>query len=307
MMFVSWNLSRQSDWPAFQGAYLDQPLPGLTPVRFSSEILQTDHRIHSSPAFSPDLNEVYWSVLPRESKAKYKNEMILFSRKMGASWSSPKVAAFSGEYADGGPVFSRDGKKIFFYSQRPPDNKSRSVTSGEIWCVERQDGDWGKPRHIKLDFEGEQLFFSVSENGNIYFTSGHGPGGTGTGAVDIYCAKFWNGNYEKPERLPDVINSERFVESDPLISADEKALIFYSLEKPTNIGQYDLYISWKTESGPWEKPINLGASINSGYARFPRFSPDGKFLFFVSMRSGKPQIYWVDAKILEELRLRKER
>ena len=36
--------------------------PGRTPVLFSPEFIKTKHRIHSSPTFSPELNEVYWSV-----------------------------------------------------------------------------------------------------------------------------------------------------------------------------------------------------------------------------------------------------
>ena len=32
------------------------------------------------------------------------------------------------------------------------------------------------------------------------------------------------------------------------------------------------------------------------------FSPDGKYLFFTSTRSGNGDIYWVDAKIIDDMR-----
>ncbi len=41
--------------------------------------------------------------------------------------------------------------------------------------------------------------------------------------------------------------------------------------------------------------------INRGGARFVRFSPDGKYLFFASYRSGPEELYWVDAKVVDYL------
>jgi hypothetical protein len=90
----------------------------------------------------------------------------------------------------------------------------------------------------------------------------------------------------------------------------------------------DLYISFKTSGGAWTPARNMGKGING---RGPEFgtvlSPDGKFLFFtrqaaprVVKRADKPltyddyvkmhnkgssNIWWVDAKIIEELRPKK--
>jgi hypothetical protein len=273
-----------------------QKPPGKTPVRFSPNFLKIRHRIHSSPAFSPDKDEVYWSVFPRTSEIKHRKETILFSKKVKNTWSPPKVAPFSGEYTDGGPFFSKDGKKLFFYSRRPVIKNSNSKTDGEIWFVVREGENWGKPQHIELDFKGEKYFFSISNNNTIYFTSGHGFSGRGLGLIDLYRTKFINGTYAKPERLSNVINSKKFAESDPLISPDETVLIFYSLERPENIGQYDLYISYHVEKDGWTKPINLGPKINKKYSRFPRFSPDGKYIFFVRLDG----VYWLDSSFIKE-------
>ena len=55
--------------------------------------------------------------------------------------------------------------------------------------------------------------------------------------------------------------------------------------------------------GSWTKSINLGDKINSSMEEIcASVSGDGKYLFFHSMRNGNGDIYWVDAKILEELR-----
>lgn len=275
-----------------------QKYPGTIPNLFAPDYIRSEHRIHSSPTFSPNKNEVYWSVFPRSSDNKLKDETILFSHKTENRWSSPLVASFSGEFTDGGPFFSPDGRKLYFYSKRPLNNKTNEETKGEIWYVEKIGDNWKEPQHIELDFVGEKLFFSISNNNTIYFTSGHGYRGVGTGSVDIYYTRFINGFYAKPEKLPNNINSKQFVESDPLISPDENFIIFFSLERPENIGQYDLFISYSMKKNQWTQPINLGEDINKGYSRFPRFSPDGKYIFFVR----KDGVYWVDSSIIHNLK-----
>lgn len=296
------DLSGEADWPVLKGSYLGQKPPGITPEIFAKEFLTSKHRIHGAPAFSPDRKEVYWSVFPKTDEFSTRTQVILFSKFVNKKWTSPKLASFSGKYFDGGPFFSSDGKKLYFYSRRPLIEKTNKETSGEIWYVEKNGDTWSIPRHLAIDMKGDKLFFSLSKNNNIYFTSGHGPRGVGSGKVDIYVTKFIKNFYSKPEKLPDTINSRKYLESDVLVSPDEKYLIFYSLERPENLGQYDLYVSFKI-GNQWSKPVNLGKHINKGYSRFPRFSPDGKYLFFVRQNG----VYWVSTQIIEELRQKEEK
>ena len=73
--------------------------------------------------------------------------------------------------------------------------------------------------------------------------------------------------------------------------------------KPGGLGGDDFYISWKTASGEWGKPVHLGTEINSaGSDNRPYVTADGKYFFFTSDRRGNRDIYWVDAKILETFR-----
>jgi Tol biopolymer transport system component len=47
----------------------------------------------------------------------------------------------------------------------------------------------------------------------------------------------------------------------------------------------------------------MGAKINTGsHEPSVSISPDGKYIFFGSFRNGNGDIYWVDAKIVDELR-----
>ncbi|MGZ8541075.1 MAG: TPR end-of-group domain-containing protein, partial [Chitinophagaceae bacterium] len=80
-------------------------------------------------------------------------------------------------------------------------------------------------------------------------------------------------------------------------------------QRPEGIDGYlGLYISFRHEDGHWGMPVNMGPKINSGKGeRFARLSPDGKYLFFGSFRNSSADnrgadIFWIDAKVIDELR-----
>ena len=64
-----------------------------------------------------------------------------------------------------------------------------------------------------------------------------------------------------------------------------------------------IYIYRKSD-GSWIEPQNLGSEINKKYhERFPGVSPDGKYLFFTRPNGeNNGNIYWINAKIIEELK-----
>ena len=53
--------------------------------------------------------------------------------------------------------------------------------------------------------------------------------------------------------------------------------------------------------GEWVSTKRLGDAVNSGADEAcPRLSPDGKYLFFLSNRTGAFRIYWVSASMIFE-------
>ena len=65
-----------------------------------------------------------------------------------------------------------------------------------------------------------------------------------------------------------------------------------------------LYISFQNDDGSWTQPQNLGDLINtSGTDVWPHLSPDNKYLFFVSERTGDNGFnpYWVSTKFIDKL------
>ena len=72
-----------------------------------------------------------------------------------------------------------------------------------------------------------------------------------------------------------------------MIAPDESYMIVNSSGRPDDLGNSDLYISFKREDGSWTRLKNMGKIINSPETDYcPMLSPDG-------------DIYWVDAKIID--------
>jgi len=161
----------------------------------------------------------------------------------------------------------------------------------------------------------------MTNSGAIYFSSQR----EGSGTNNIYRSEFVGGKYAKAVKLGEAINTEHR-EFDPYISPDESMLIFTS-GRPEGLGSGDLYISFKDKDGNWMKAKNMGDKINTPGSEYcSMISPDGKYLFFTSAgrdprripdkpltyedfkkyhnssKNGLSDIYWVDAKIIEELK-----
>jgi hypothetical protein len=208
-------------------------------------------------------------------------------------WTTPEIAAFSGQYRDLAPAMAPDGSKLFFISNRPVDGGVKPGDAPrsdfDIWFVERDGAGWSLPRHLgpPVNSPAQEYGVSVAANGTLYFASNRAGG---KGAYDIYRSRWTGREYGEPENLGDAINTDG-PELLPAVSPDERLLVFAAYGRPDEIvgihreyNKGDLYVS-KSVDGIWSRARNAGPRINSGAGESaPAFSADGKWLFFVSER-----------------------
>ena len=280
--------------------YLGQKPPGMVAQLFAPGIVSTNSYEHSAPAFSPDGSVVLWTVVDTTFRSyllemKYEND----------AWSKPQRPPFADSTADDYyPSFSPEGKKLFFSSRRKAPPGYPKTDDIRIWEVERIQKGWGKPVPFDTTIsKGHEYAHSVTKYGTLYFSSRQS-GGTD---FDIMKSEKLNGSNTQSILLPYSVNSVDY-EDGPCIAPDESFLIFES-QRPEGIdGGLGLYISIRHEDGRWSMPVNMGPKINSGKGeRFARISPDGKYLFFGSFRNMSADnrgadIYWIEAKVIDELR-----
>jgi L-ascorbate metabolism protein UlaG (beta-lactamase superfamily) len=284
------SLPIEADFHNLTGDYFGQKPPGATPQLFARGIVSTLENEHSAPSFSPDGNEVFWwaNWWPDEGPS-----FGMTMRRENGKWSAPQAIPFG--YM---PVFSPDGRRIYYYARRPggaaPDEQPL-----DIWFAEKRDGSWGEPQCLnfveRFPEQKSGVFTpTVTRDGTLYFT-GHG---------GVYRAELINGEYAKPEFLPRSINMPGFGASWPIIAPDESYLLFSSNRAGGRDEYGDIYISRRQPDGSWTDPENLGEPVNTRtHEAFPGVSPDGKYLFFTRwMRGRKHDVYWVEAASVPALR-----
>src|SRR5262249_48969586 len=258
------------------------PTSAPAPMLFAPGVISTcDYDSH--PAFTPDGRTVYFLKITPD----FNFWTIVVSHLAGGRWSEPEVAPFSGQYADGDPFITADGKRFFFVSRRPrpneiPDDKPHDL---DVWVMDKlADGSWGAPVNPgpPVNSEASEYYPMAAADGSLYFGSRRKGG---KGGADIYRSRLALGKYQEPENLGDAINTE-FDEFEPYIAPDESFLIFMAGGGGAGaLGGEGFYFSDTTE-GKGGRGANSGRAINSSADEFsPKFSPDGKYFFWSSARS----------------------
>ncbi len=101
--------------------------------------------------------------------------------------------------------------------------------------------------------------------------------------------------------FPEAIEINNYHNSGPdvnvTMSTDGKVMIM-ALERSDGYGKSDLYVSFKTETGSWSTPKNLGRKVNSPFSEItPHLSEDMKTLYFSSKRGRKGSDIFVQIRL----------
>jgi len=265
----------------------------LWPDLFGAQLATDNDNRHSALTFSPDGTEVFYSVYVNGRHP----QKILFSKQHNGVWGEPSVAAFSGTYKDGGPLFSHDGERIYFYSKRPLPQSSVANEDYDIWYVQRAGDGWSGPIHVNdgVNSDHDESTYTITGNGDLYFNRR-----TADSKDFLYKTAQDGDSLKAPEIIKELTDQQAFFE--PVSIKGEDYFIF---TKNTQKGRFyytSLYVSFKSTDGSWTRPKEMGDTINSGEGRFPSLSPDSRVLYFLSYRTGISQFYSVDARIIDYLR-----
>jgi WD40 repeat protein len=269
--------------------------PGLTPEVFAPDIVSdSTWAEHCQVAVSPKGDEIYWSAWTGAYKTEdgSKNtEQIFYSRFESGMWTKPKLAEFTKENPyglNGGPVFSLDGNKLYFYQVKSPWVSSDMNT----YYVEKIDGKWSdKPIDIGQPYNSKNQDYSpIFTKKGIAYKNLHG---------EINKFTYENNNFTLKDTI--IIHKDFRPVWNFYMSPKEDYVIFAAMHEG-GYGDVDLYISFKTNDSKWGTPINMGAEINTELReRFPTVSPDGKFLFFMRHTPGQ-DFFWVSTEIFKKLK-----
>ena len=262
------------------GPYLGQNPPGSTPEIFAPGIVNTEDFEEKEGMFAGDMNAFYFVRGDKDGPAR---QFIALEYKNN-KWQESVVIEGETE-----PSFSPDGRTLCFQKK----------------CMERTSTGWSALTDLGSPFTDIPIMrLSVSASGTYYFDS-FSP----ELDVPVRYSRLVDGKYEQPKFLGEQFGVGTY-NAHPFVAPDESYIIWDS-RREGGYGTSDLYISFRTVEGAWGPAINLGDKINTSDAEnYPTVSPDGKFLFFDRRIGTGPDrtvaIYWVDAKIIEDLRPKNE-
>jgi Tol biopolymer transport system component len=291
-------------------------LPAIVLVSFSNSIAQVKLPAFNTPpeklaivgdgtistpmnerdfALSPDGSEIFYTV----STPKSTYQTIVYSKKQSSGdWSSPEVASFAGEYTDLEPLFSSDGKTLYFASNRPL--TGTEPKDFDIWKITRVGNGWSSPENLgqTINTEGDEFYPAIGKSGNLYWTATYKGG---PGREDIWMSEWKNNQYQKAIALDTAVNS-KFYEFNAYVDPNEQFILFTSYGRKDDTGGGDLYMAVKDASGKWKPARNL-KELNSKQLDYcPFVSPDGKALFFTSDRHQLPTTFHGEKATVKKLK-----
>ena len=318
------NHSENSKFTNLSGDYLGQLEPQEVPQLFAPNLISTAN-YEGTPAFSSDGKDLYYTF--GDPSQTYMS--IVFMKQVHGKWTKPETCSFSGRtsFNDKNPFISPDNRRLYFASNRPINDTSDVNDNYDIWYVERSESDWTNPVRLDtiINTTDDEDCPSVSNSETLYYSANYK---SGIGSYDIYYSKFVNNKYSKPVLLDTIINST-LRENYATISPDEDFLLYSSNKYKKGEFGHKLYVSFfNKEDANWTIPAIFDLNIQSdNWDYAPRLSHDNKYIFFSSYRSdwmkpfnsrkpsyeelmwltknpvnGGSDIYWVDAKIIEELK-----
>jgi Tol biopolymer transport system component len=248
-----------------------------------------------TPAISKDGLSLYFTCLSCPGGYGGNDIWVAERATIDEPWSAPQHLGpeINTTANDGSPALSKDGRSLFFDSDRP-----EGSGGFDLYVAQRRhkhdNGDWqgavnlGPGINTTANEQGAEYLAGVKEDdesatATLYFGSNRVGG---PGLSDIYMiALHPDGTFGAP-MLAEGLNSS-FRDSGPAIRRDGLEIFFVS-ERPGGVSAVDIWVSTRASiSDPWSTPVNLGEPINgTGNDAGPALSFDGKSLYFHSSRPG---------------------
>lgn len=270
------------------GKFMGQKKPGNQLELFAPGIVSRLKGGHSNITFSPDGKMAFWTEWILKDVGYSPGCIVWFSKMTDYEWTLPEKFLSMGDT----PVFSVDGKKVYLMATF---STLQASEKNGIWYYEIKKDTIIGPNYLDFDVNRSGLYwqYSFDKNENLYFSNDEG---------GLFRSIRKDDKYSDTENLAEIFHPD-YKGGSPYVSPEGDYIIFNSMELPGSYGSHDLYIGYKKTDGTWSKPINMGPTINSSaLENLAMVSTDGEYLFLRTERNGVSGIYWVSAKIIEDLR-----
>lgn len=267
--------AQQIDYNKLTGKYFGQNPPGTTPEIFAKDIVSLNE--------STELRCLIWDdgirILLNRSNAGF-----LESELKDGRWLPFTKTSIFGNHDHMQENISPNGKKIVFNKFiRNPD--VRGGMEVQIWKVEKNGANWETPYYTGIN----GMYPYCDKYDNLYYTTAK------DGHNCIGISYYQNNNYSKIAVVPAALCTTKYF-THPCADPDGNWIIFNTEGNNYTENGSRMFISFKKTDGEWTEAVSMGTYLKG--AMLINVSTDGKYLFYAA----KGDIYWVSAKIIEELK-----
>ena len=186
-----------------------------------------------SVTFNPDGKTMVFAKGNSGKRKGTADVNLYLTRNRNGNWTEPRMLNINNPgYWDSSPAFSRDGRTLYFASNRPGGYGGTDIYSARI----NSRGRFYKVKNLgpEINTPGNDMFPYISDDGHMYFSS---DGHLGFGALDIFVARRVNGK-TTIENLGSPINSAADDFGMYLFKADRG---FFTSNRSGGKGDDDIY------------------------------------------------------------------
>lgn len=186
--------------------------------------------------------------------------------------------------------FSADLKTMYFNrtSEKRIKVGDQKIAMVKIYKAEFKEGKWSNVTMLPFssDTYSVEHPFLTKDGKKLYFASDM-PGSLGS--FDLYVVDVnEDGTYSAPRNLGETINTNQR-EQFPFLTAD--GTLYFASDGHQGNGNLDIFMSQKISDTEFDKPLNLGSTINSEMDDFNFILDENDKGYFASNRTGDDNLY----------------
>lgn len=260
-------------------------------INLASEI-NTEYSEYGATVYNKEL--IFASTMPGKGRSYgnlgWNNQGFsqLYASSINAEHQTehPKLfsKALNTKLSEATPVFTKDGKTVYFTRNNHLDGKTGKSSDKSIllklYRATLIDGKWTNVTELPFnsnEYSVGHPALSADER-TLYFVSDM-PGSLGD--ADIWKVEIKTNGFGEPENLGTPVNTEA-KEMFPFVVGDE---LYYASNGHPGLGGLDIFVTRIEENRRYRKPINVGKPINSSMDDFAYYiDKNTKRGFFTSNR-----------------------
>lgn len=240
------------------------------------------YNIHSSQLEAKEKQEFSETLAKRFDECMFGKNL---SRKPVRVIIQPLGDKVNSKYDDYNPLFSFQDTALLFTSRRPfgkaKRNRIDNKYNEDIYGTLLVNGVFNKAVRYDKPFntDNNDAVVGVSNDGNTLLLY---RGAIQGGDIQLTTFRPDKNKWTRPKSVTGKLTSKDG-ETSACISPDGKELYYVSRNSKLSHGGKDILFSRLDSKGKWEKPVNLGLTINTAYDEEGVFiSPDNRYLYFAS-------------------------